>query len=114
MFLGQRTDVARLLQAADVHCQPNTGAEPFGLAFVEALYAGVPVVTSDLGGATEIVTPACGVLVAPGDTAALTAALQALMDDPARRATLGAAGPARARALCDPDAQMTALERAIA
>src|SRR5262249_9071320 len=59
-FLGARTDVARILQGADVLCQPNTAPEPFGLVFVEALSAGVPVVTSDAGGAREIVTPECG------------------------------------------------------
>jgi glycosyltransferase involved in cell wall biosynthesis len=113
-FLGERTDVDRLLQAADIHCQPNTAPEGFGLVFVEALYAGVPVVTSDAGGATEIVTRDCGVLVGPGDSIALAAALQGLIDDPARRRTLGAAGPCRAHALCDPVAQMAALERVLA
>ncbi len=48
--------VPALLQAADVHCQPNTAPEPFGLAFVEALYAGLPVVTMDMGGAAEVLT----------------------------------------------------------
>ena len=64
-FLGQRSDVPRLLRAAEVHCQPNTGPEPFGLAFVEALYAGLPVVTTALGGPLEIVDASCGVLVPP-------------------------------------------------
>jgi glycosyltransferase involved in cell wall biosynthesis len=113
-FLGERRDVARLFRGADVHCQPNTAPEPFGLAFVEALYAAVPVVTTDLGGAREIVTPACGVMVRPGDRPALTQALQTLIDDSARRATLGAAGPDRARALCDPSTQIAALERLLA
>jgi glycosyltransferase involved in cell wall biosynthesis len=112
-FLGERRDVAQLLAAADIHCQPNTEPEPFGLAFVEALHAALPVVTSDLGGIREIVTPECGVLVRAGDEAALASALQALIDDPSRRAALGAAGPARAAALCDPDRQVAALERAI-
>src|SRR5207244_2005466 len=58
-FLGQRSDVPRLMAAADVYCQPNTGPEPFGLSFVEALYAGLPVVTSGFGGASEIVTGEC-------------------------------------------------------
>jgi glycosyltransferase involved in cell wall biosynthesis len=101
-FLGQRTDVPALLAAADVHCQPNTGPEPFGIAFVEALYAGLPVVTTRLGGAIEIVTADCGLLVEPSDPAALAAALAALIDEPACRARLGAAGRARARQLCDP------------
>jgi glycosyltransferase involved in cell wall biosynthesis len=113
-FLGARTDVARILQGADVLCQPNTAPEPFGLVFVEALSAGVPVVTSDAGGAREIVTPECGALVVPGDGDALAAALQALIDRPDRRRALGDAGPARARALCDPATQLCALERALA
>ena len=113
-FLGERTDVARLLRGADIHCQPNTAPEPFGLAFVEALYASLPVVTADMGGAREIVTPACGILVPPGDPDALTRALQRLVDDPAARAALGAGGPARARALCDPGPQLLALEHALA
>jgi len=101
-FLGERRDVPRLLAAADIHCQPNIGAEPFGIAFVEALYAGLPVVSTRLGGAAEIVTEACGVLVAPADPAALAVALRSLIDDPEARARLGAAGPARAASLCDP------------
>ena len=36
-FLGQRADVPRLMAAADVLCQPNTGPEPFGIVLVEAL-----------------------------------------------------------------------------
>jgi glycosyltransferase involved in cell wall biosynthesis len=113
-FLGERRDVPRLLQGADIHCQPNSAPEPFGVAFIEALYAGLPVVTSDAGGAREIVTSACGMLVPIGDRAALVAALQSLIDDPARRKALGAAGPARARALSDPAAQIAALERVLA
>jgi len=113
-FLGARTDVARLLQGADLLCQPNTAPEPFGVVFVEALSAGVPVVTSDAGGAREIVTPECGVLVPLCDTRALAAAVQALIDDPVRRRALGDAGPGRARTLCDPTAQIGALERALA
>ncbi|MFO0951440.1 MAG: glycosyltransferase family 4 protein [Isosphaeraceae bacterium] len=101
-FLGSRDDVPRLLAAADVHCQPNLGPEPFGIAYVEALYAGLPVVSTRMGGAAEIVTEDCGVLVPPGDAASLADALGILMDDPSRRTRLGAAGPARALSLCDP------------
>jgi glycosyltransferase involved in cell wall biosynthesis len=112
-FLGERRDVPRLLKAADVHCQPNNAPEPFGVAFIEALDAGLPVVTTDAGGAREIVTAQCGVLLPVGDQGALRNALQTLIDDPAERASLGAAGPARARALTDPTAQMAALERVL-
>jgi glycosyltransferase involved in cell wall biosynthesis len=101
-FLGQRSDVTRLMAAADIYCQPNTGPEPFGIAFIEALYAGIPVLTFDLGGAREIVTEACGSRCQPGDVQALTATLRLWISDPTRRRALGACGPARARELCDP------------
>ncbi len=101
-FLGQRSDVPRLLSAADVICQPNTGPESFGLAFVEALAAGLPVVTTAIGGGAEIMTDRCGVLVPPGDARAVATALRELLTDTTRRQLLGAAGPARARELCDP------------
>ena len=112
-FLGQRTDVPRLLAGADIFCQPNQGAEPFGIVFVEALWAGCPVVTTALGGAREIVDPACGILTEPGDPAGLAAALQRLIDSAELRAQLGKAGPERARQLCDPATQLHALEELI-
>jgi len=113
-FLGERREVARVFAAADLHCQPNTHPEPFGIAFVEALDARLPVVTFDFGGASEIVTRTCGVLLPPDDRAALGPALQRLIDDPAARAAMGQAGPARARALCDPASQIARLERLLA
>jgi glycosyltransferase involved in cell wall biosynthesis len=109
-FLGQRSDVPHLLAAADIHCQPNTGPEPFGIAFVEALYAGLPVVSTRIGGAAEIVNETCGVLVPPADPAALASALGALIADPAARARLASAGPARAGQLCDPGTALARLE----
>ena len=112
-FVGQRDDVPRILAAADIHCQPNLGAEPFGIAFVEALYAGLPVVTTALGGPKEIVDAHCGILVPPGDADALAGALQALIADGSRRRALGAAGPARAAELCEPVAQVDRLARAL-
>lgn len=78
-FLGQRRDVPRLLAAADAHCQPNHAPDSFGLVFVEALYAGLPVVTSAIGGALEIVDDTCGKLVPSRDPAALEQALRALI-----------------------------------
>jgi len=107
-FLGQRADVPRLMAAADIFCQPNTGPEPFGFVLVEALHAGLPVVTSDFGGATEIVDSTCGVLTKPGDPEAVAAALRSLIQDPSRRRVLGAAGPSRAESLCDPARQLNA------
>lgn len=112
-FLGERADVPRLLAAADVHCQPNLEPEPFGIAYVEALYAGLPVVASGLGGAAEIVDPMCGFRVPAGNAAALADVLRRLVTDAGLRARLGAAGPARAKAFCDPAAQAARLHRVL-
>ncbi|HXZ78963.1 MAG TPA: glycosyltransferase, partial [Terriglobales bacterium] len=109
-FLGQRSDVALLMSAADVYCQPNTEPEPFGMALVEALYAGLPVVTSAMGGAQEIVDTTCGILVPPGDTTALAEALRSLMQDALLRTRLGNAGPARALHISDPGRRLKQLE----
>jgi glycosyltransferase involved in cell wall biosynthesis len=101
-WIGERDDVPALLAAADVYCQPNLAPEPFGVVFVEALAAGLPVVTSAIGGALEIVDQSCGRLVPPGDPIALASALRDLIGDPAERARLARAGPERARQLCEP------------
>jgi glycosyltransferase involved in cell wall biosynthesis len=108
-FIGERRDVAACMRAADIFCQPNTTPESFGLTFVEALYAGIPVVTTALGGALEILNSACGVLVPPADDHALVSGLRDLVANREMRLRLGAAGPARARELCDPRRQLRAL-----
>jgi glycosyltransferase involved in cell wall biosynthesis len=101
-FVGQRQDVPRVLAAADIHCQPNLSPEPFGIAFVEALYAGLPVVTAAQGGAAEILDETCALLTRCGDCDALAQSLRRLIVDADLRSRLGQAGPARARLLCDP------------
>lgn len=112
-FVGWQPEVGAVLAAADVYCQPNTAPESFGIALVEALAAGLPVVASDQAGPREIVTPGCGTLTPPGDVAAVAAALEGLIRDPIRRRALGQAGPPRARALCDPAAQLGKLAAAL-
>lgn len=110
-WLGARGDVPALLTASDIYCQPNLEPEPFGLSLVEALLAGVPVVTSAAGGALEIVDDSCGALTPPGDARAVAHALQALIADAARRERMGAAGRLRSRALCAPETQLPYIER---
>ena len=53
VFSASAMTCRSLLNAADVFCQPNTSPEPFGLSLVEAMHAGLPVVTSGIGGACE-------------------------------------------------------------
>ncbi|MGA2513485.1 MAG: glycosyltransferase [Candidatus Limnocylindrales bacterium] len=86
-------DVPKWLRAADVVAVPSR-REGLGLAAVEALACGTPVVASAVGGLTEVVRDGeNGLLVPPGDPSALAAAL-ARLEDPDLRARLGAAGPA--------------------
>jgi glycosyltransferase involved in cell wall biosynthesis len=108
-FLGYQPDVARVLAAADIYCQPNGRPEPFGITFIEAMTARLPVVATALGGPREIVDATCGILVAPGDEGALAAALARLVQDGELRRRLGTGGPARARAISDPAARLSQL-----
>ncbi len=108
-FAGWVHDVTKLLAAAQIHCQPNAAPEPFGISFVEAMGAGLPVVTTSWGGPLEIVTSESGILVAPADPNSLATSLQSLITDAALRARLGSGGRIRARELCDPERQMNRL-----
>ncbi|MGE0723129.1 MAG: glycosyltransferase family 4 protein [Alphaproteobacteria bacterium] len=106
-LLGEVDDasVGRHLAAADlfVHAAVYEG---YGMAVAEALRAGVPVVAVAGGAIPEVVPPEAGLLCPPGDVAALTRALAAVIDDPDRRRAL-AAGAAAAGALL-PDWQSAA------
>ncbi len=93
-LLGQRSDIGRLLAMADVFVLPAP-AEPFGLAVLEAMAAGLPVIAVNAGGPAEIVAPGVtGLLIAPHATA-LAEAVCALLSDPERARRMGAAGQAR-------------------
>ncbi|NAZ77509.1 glycosyltransferase, partial [Kineococcus sp. T13] len=96
-FLGRREDVADLLAAADVAVSASTW-EGQPVFVQEALAAGVAVVATDAGGTREVTADAAD-LVGVGDAAALAAALDALLADPARRAERAAAARRRAVAL---------------
>jgi glycosyltransferase involved in cell wall biosynthesis len=113
-FTGQRSDVPAVLRAADIYCQPNTAPDAFGLSFVEALHAGLPVVTSALGGALEIVDGDCGCLLPPGDEDALSGALRGLIVDAGERARLGQAARNRPAVIGDPRTEMRRLQQVLA
>ncbi len=76
-------EVAAFLAAADVFVLPSRN-EGFPLALLEAGAAGLPVVATRVGGVPELISHGDnGLLVAPEDPAAMAAALQRLLDDPA-------------------------------
>lgn len=112
-FTGQRTDVPRILAAADLYCQPNLRGESFGIVFIEAMLAGLPVVTSAMGGALEAIDEGSGILVPPDDQKALTTALRTMLTDADLRTRLASRAPLRARLLCDPAARLDDLRTAL-
>lgn len=93
-FLGYRsqTEVAALLGEADILVLPSF-AEGLPVVLMEALAAGVPVVTSRIAGIPELVEDgAAGLLVPPGNAPALTRAIDSLLADPEGAARMGQQG----------------------
>jgi N-acetyl-alpha-D-glucosaminyl L-malate synthase BshA len=95
-FRGEQADVVDELKHADVFLL-TSASESFGVAALEAMSAGVPVVAYRVGGLAEVVTDTTGRLVAAGDVAMLAAAIVEVVGDAGRHAAL--AGAARAHAL---------------
>jgi glycosyltransferase involved in cell wall biosynthesis len=90
-FLGERHDVASLLSAADLFILPSR-TEAFPNGALEAMAAGLPVIASRTGGLCELIEDGVtGVLVPPGNAAALADAIVRLSEDPPYAAALGAA-----------------------
>lgn len=90
-FLGRRPDALAFTAAADVYVNP-ADHEGLPVAVLEAMCLGRPVVATAVGGVPSVIADdVTGVLVAPADPPALADAVCALLDDPARRARLGAA-----------------------
>lgn len=90
-FLGARRDLGNLLQASDMFVMPSLW-EGLPLSMVLALGAGLPVVATRVAGIPEVVHDGeTGLLVLPGDSPALGAALARVVTDPAFGKRLGAA-----------------------
>jgi glycosyltransferase involved in cell wall biosynthesis len=98
-LLGHREDIERLLNSADLFVLPSY-REGLPRSVIEALASGVPVVASDIPACRELVDMTTGVLIPPGDVAALARAIEELAADEGVRHRLGA------------NARRVALERA--
>jgi len=95
-FLGRVAPAAPVFERAEIVVVPSFG-EGFGMVALEAMERGRAVIASTVGGLPEIVEEGrTGLLVPPGDAAALGRAIVELAQDRARAALLGAAGRARA------------------
>jgi glycosyltransferase involved in cell wall biosynthesis len=95
-FAGTYDAIWELLPQADAFLLPSD-YESFGLAALEAMACGVPVVCSNTGGLPEVVEhEKSGFLHAPGDVAGMAANLRRLLTDEPLRKQLGAAARERA------------------
>lgn len=95
-FLGDQESIADILPAADVFLLPSQH-ESFGLAALEAMACGVPVVGSRIGGLPEVIVhEETGYLCDPSDAACMTAIVLALFHDEDHRRAVGRAARARA------------------
>jgi glycosyltransferase involved in cell wall biosynthesis len=111
LFLGVRSDVPDILQAADVFALTSV-SEAASLTLLEAMASGLPVVVTAVGGNPEIVREGHeGLLVPRGDAPAAATALLRLLDGPAAAAALGAAGRARVAERYRLDQTIAAYER---
>jgi glycosyltransferase involved in cell wall biosynthesis len=88
-FLGSRADVPDILRASDVFVL-SSDYEGNPLSVLEAMAAGLPVISTAVGGVPELVQHgATGLLVPAGDACSLAEAIAQLGCDPARRAAMG-------------------------
>lgn len=89
-FLGKQLNFLEVLQRSDVFLLPSA-TESFGLAALEALACGVPVVASRIGGLPEVVDAEAGVLVPVGNVAAMAEAVLQILGDPELKARMASA-----------------------
>jgi glycosyltransferase involved in cell wall biosynthesis len=100
-LLGLRSDVPAVLAAADIFVLPSL-SEGLPLALLEAMFAGCPIVATDVGEVrATLARGAAGVLVEPADPAALASALDHLLRHPAEARRLGARAASHAMAEYD-------------
>jgi glycosyltransferase involved in cell wall biosynthesis len=99
-FRGWQSDTGPALERLHVYVQPSL-YEGFGIATLEAMARGRPIVATEVGATPELVTPDCGVLVPAADPPALAAAIASLLPDPDRRRALGRAAWERSRSFSE-------------
>lgn len=91
-FAGFQDKIFPLIAAADIGVMPSVAQESFGLAALEYMAMGKPVITTDNGAQSEFITDGqTGLLVPPANPSALAQAINRLDDDAALRHRLGTA-----------------------
>ena len=96
-FVGFREDIFSEYAGMDILVHASVVPEPFGQVVLEGMAAGVAVIAAAAGGPLETISHEVdGLLVEPGNVAALAAAMRLLVDDEALRHRLQSAGPQKA------------------
>jgi glycosyltransferase involved in cell wall biosynthesis len=102
-FLGHRTDIPALMAGMNAVVLASTRLESLPTVLIEACMLGRPVVASDVGGVNEIITHnQTGLIVPPGDAAALTLALTRILSQAGVRLGVQASRAARQRFAPEP------------
>lgn len=90
IFLGHRSDIPILMQAVDAYCHPSIAPEPFSLAILEAMRAGLPIAATRTGGIPEVIIPGLtGFLADPDDALDMSNILLGIQMDPTSAGQLG-------------------------
>ena len=109
LLLGERSDVAALMKAADLLVAPSL-REGMSNVILEAMALGLPVLATRVGGTPEVIEDGRhGVLVDPTDTQALADSMLQLIDDPVRRQAIGQAGRQKVLEQYSPPAMVSAM-----
>ena len=96
------------MRTLDVFVLPSF-AEGTSKSVIEAMAHGLPIITTNVGGSPDLITPDTGILIPPGDSAALADAMHCLASDPALRKRMGQAARDRYLKLFAPDAVLSML-----
>jgi glycosyltransferase involved in cell wall biosynthesis len=96
IFLGWRNDIDLILSAADIAilCSDNEGIP---LTLIQAAQAGLPIISTDVGSVTDIVTQGINGLLTETTSSALISATKSLLDDPSLRDCFGIEGKKKAQ-----------------
>ncbi len=97
VFVGTRRDIPQVLRSMDIFVLPSL-YEGFGIAILEAMAVGKPVIATRVGGIPEFVIPGeTGVLIEPGNADVLADAIESLLRDSDQARRMGAKGRVRAQ-----------------
>jgi glycosyltransferase involved in cell wall biosynthesis len=114
IFTGNQNDVAPWMRAFDLFVLPSTGNEGVPQALAQAMASGLPVVTTPVGAIPELVQDGkTGLIVPPGNAAALADAIARLLGDDALVRRLAAAGRKHVAARFTTTAMLDAMEKVL-